>query len=204
MFSEHVQSRSAQRETTRREVLYAAEALFHAQGFKATTVRQIAARAGVSIGTVMAAGDKDSLLVEAMDRRIRLMHQERMLPETGFLAMKAGGNAPEMVAALVQPFMALFAADLDLAREYGAVLMRGRQESEVFGSLARQLKGEFEQAYKLFGLGRQAARAAATATHLAYLGVLLAWAAGACSQQTAVAQLKESVGALMGAGAGQP
>ncbi|MBP2414292.1 AcrR family transcriptional regulator [Arthrobacter stackebrandtii] len=203
MFSERVRPREAQRQATRQDVLDAAEALFHTEGFKATTVRRIAAGAGVSIGTVMAAGDKDSLLVEAMDRRIRLMHQARMIPETGFLAMKAGGNAPEMVAALVQPFMQLFAEDLDLAREYGAVLMRGRHQSEVFGSLALQLKSEFEQAYKLFGLGRQAARTAATATHLAYLGILLSWSAGAFGQEDALVQLKESVAALMGEGDGR-
>lgn len=199
MFSERVHSRQAQRQATQRVVLDAAEALFHAQGFKATTVRQIASRAGVSIGTVMAAGDKDRLLVSVMDQRIELMHQARMLPETGFLAMKAGNNAPEMVAALAHPFLALFAEDLDLAREYGAILIKGRHNSAVFGALAFQLTAEFEQAFKLFGLPREAAHRAATTAHLSYLGILLAWAGGAYDQQSALHQLKETVGALMGA-----
>lgn len=200
MFTERVQPRQAQRQATRRGVLDAAETLFHAQGFKATTVRQIAARAGVSIGTVMAAGDKDRLLVSVMDHRIELMHQERMLPETGFLAMKAGNNAPEMIAALAQPFLQLFAEDLELAREYGAILIKGQHNSEVFGALAFQLTKEFEQAFKLFGLPREAARVAATTAHLSYLGILLAWAGGAYDQDSALQQFKETVGALMGMG----
>ncbi|MEV6661131.1 TetR family transcriptional regulator [Nocardia fluminea] len=42
----------------------AAERLCRAQGFKATTIRQIAAEANVSTGTVMTAGEKDALLVK--------------------------------------------------------------------------------------------------------------------------------------------
>lgn len=212
MFNEQVQStgyqakqiqpgqskpREVQRQATERAVLDAAERLFHSKGFKATTVRGIAAEAGVSIGTVMAAGDKDSLLVSAMDRRIALMHRDRLLPDTGFLAMKAGNNAPEMIAALVQPFLQLFASDLELAREYGAILIKGKHASGVFGRLALQLKAEFEQVFRLFGLRGEAASNAATSVHLAYLGILLAWAGGAFDQHSALDQLQSVAATAM-------
>lgn len=197
MFSERVQSRDGQRLATIQGVVSAAETLFHRQGFKATTVRQIAAAAGVSIGTVMAAGDKDSLLVAVMDRHISQLHRDRQLPDAGFLAMKVGTDAEGMIAALVAPFLQLFADDLPLAREYGAILLRGSSGSAVFGELAASLKAEFEQVFRLFGLRTAHARNAATAVHLAYLGILLAWAGGVCEQHQALAQLKIVVGTVL-------
>src|SRR5690606_25888699 len=98
MFSEHVQSRSEQQAATRQKVLAAADRLFRAQGFKATTIRQIAAEAHVSTGTVMAAGDKDALLVSLFDNWITSVHNSRHTePE------------PSMTTATTEDVLRLFA-----------------------------------------------------------------------------------------------
>lgn len=61
-------SRKASAANTRRAVLAAAHELFVAQGFLATTIEQIADRAGVSKPTVFAAvGNKTTLLKEVRD-----------------------------------------------------------------------------------------------------------------------------------------
>lgn len=197
MFNEHVQSRVKQRKETRRKVLRAAAQLFHEQGYTSTTIRAIASAAGVSTGTVMAAGDKDQLLVAVVDERIELLHQERALPQTGFLAMKAGNNAAGMITALVRPFLLIFAEDVELARHYAAVLARGGSESKVFAELAIRLKAEFEQVFKLFGLPAEQARAAAGTVHLAYLGTLFAWSSGGGEPEDVVAQLRGVVAVIM-------
>lgn len=64
MFSERivVPTRSELREATRLRVLDSARRLFEARGFNATTVRAIAADAGVSAGTVMTVGDRKSVV----------------------------------------------------------------------------------------------------------------------------------------------
>lgn len=59
---------AASREETRRRLLVAADALFRAQGYPATTVTAIAARAGVSLQTLyLAWGSKRELLRAAGD-----------------------------------------------------------------------------------------------------------------------------------------
>lgn len=59
-------SRTAQKAATRQAIVEAARAEFEAVGFDAATVRGIARRAGVAVGTVMAAGDKRELLHTAL------------------------------------------------------------------------------------------------------------------------------------------
>src|SRR6476646_9383327 len=60
--------RTKQAQTTRRAVLEAARDLFIAQGYGATTIDQIAARAGVSKPTVFAAvGNKQTVLSAVRD-----------------------------------------------------------------------------------------------------------------------------------------
>src|SRR6476646_8940055 len=60
--------RTKQAQTTRRAVLEAARDLFTAQGYGATTIDQIAARAGVSKPTVFSAvGNKQTVLSAVRD-----------------------------------------------------------------------------------------------------------------------------------------
>jgi AcrR family transcriptional regulator len=59
-------SRTDQKAATRAAILAAARAEFESVGFDAATIRGIAARAGVAVGTVMAQGDKREILHAAL------------------------------------------------------------------------------------------------------------------------------------------
>nr|WP_214633133.1 TetR/AcrR family transcriptional regulator [Spelaeibacter cavernicola] len=169
MFTEHVHSsRSRQREETRARIVDAAQRMFMTDGFQATTVRKIAEAAGVSVGSVMAVGDKDSLLLMAFDRWIGAVHESRA----------AAGAVPvddpvRNVGDVVQPFLDLFASNAGLAREHGAILARGTHRTAVFGNLATTLIDEFEQVARAAGRGAKAP-AAARALYYGYLGLLRA------------------------------
>lgn len=169
MFTEHVQSgREGQRQRTRERIIATAQRLFMVDGFPATTVRKIAEAADVSVGSVMAVGDKDSLLLIAYDRWIGAVHERRAA------AAPAPVDDPVRNAGeVVQPFLDLFSANAALAREYGAVLARGTHHTAVFGELAVTLMHEFEQVADASGLGEHAP-AAARALYYGYLGLLRA------------------------------
>ncbi|MEU7020656.1 TetR/AcrR family transcriptional regulator [Streptomyces sp. NPDC046203] len=199
MFTEPVQSRAAKREATRQKVLAAAERLFHEQGFGATTVRQIAAEAAVSTGTVMSVGDKEALLVAIFDHWIDDVHRARSATgagtDTG--APAAGPPAPgdpvEAAMALFEPFIRYFAQDRELSREYAAVIVRGQRESVIFQNLALSLITEIEAV--LTPPGRPAADAGpgARVVYFAYLGLLMTFANGALDEHDARDRLREVI-----------
>ena len=64
------QLRQQQARRTRVAVLDAAHTLFVARGYGATTMRQIAAEAGVSVESVYAQGSKSALLLACVDRAL--------------------------------------------------------------------------------------------------------------------------------------
>lgn len=166
MFSERVHSTRAERKSaTRERVIASAQRLFVEQGFGVTTIRQIAADAGVSVGTVMGVGDKNSLLLAAFDGWIGAVHRGRG-------EVSPGRDPVTRIGDVVQPFLDIFDADLDLAREYGAVLARGSASTEVFGALAAALQNDFATVFADAGLGPDA-EPAARAVYLAYLGLVM-------------------------------
>lgn len=198
VFNEQVQStRSQQRGRTREQVIAAAQALFRRDGFRAATVRGIAAEAGVSVGTVMGVGDKDALLLACYDRWIGDVHAE---PPAGDVAVTqiAELTVPQRIGAVVAPFVALFDGDQVLAREYGSILARGTHQTEVFTSLAVALNDSFEEIYRAGGLGDRAA-AAGRATYLAYLGLLMATSATGAEMSGFRAQLEDVAATLIAA-----
>lgn len=200
MFTEQVQStRAAQRERTRASVLVAAQRLFVEQGFRATTVRQIATAAGVSVGTVMAVGDKDALLVAVFDRRIRAVHEARSSAQ----AAPVSATPAAQIGALVQPFLDMFGSDPALAREYGAILARGATRAEVFTDLAVALTAEFSAVFRAAGRGVDA-EGAGRATYLAYLGLLMASPSLRTGMGSIRHQLEEVVGLLAGSETRRP
>ncbi len=70
-------ARDRQRAATRERVLTAARALFDADGYQATTIRQIASRAGVSVGTVFTTfPSKSSILSQVMQDRLTALYAE--------------------------------------------------------------------------------------------------------------------------------
>lgn len=169
MFSEPVQStRSAQAERTRARVIDCAQTLFLAEGFAGTTIRRIAAEAGVSVGTVMAVGDKDALLLAAYDRWIGAVHEARV---AGLIPPNKSAPAAVQVADMVQPFLDLFGAHPALAREYSAILARGGHRTDLFSSLALSLIAQFGEIMAEAGLGERS-EAAGRAAYFAYIGLL--------------------------------
>ncbi len=194
VFTEPVQStRSRDRALTRVRVIDAAQRLFAERGFRATTVRDIAAEAGVSVGSVMAVGDKDALLLAAFDRWIGAVHEARA---AGLIPPPQSTDPVVRIGELIAPFLALFDANLPLAREYGAVLARGTHRTEVFGSLALSLTAEFTGVLAGAGLGDEAESAGRT-VYLAYLGLLLASAALGTDLAGVRTQLDEVVTVLV-------
>ncbi|SIS05071.1 TetR/AcrR family transcriptional regulator [Williamsia sterculiae] len=189
MFSEHVQSRVDQKEATRRRVLDAADSLFRSQGFAATTVRQIASKAEVSAGSVMAVGDKDALLVAIYDSWIAAVHRSRA--ET--FGDMPSADLPDDVIALFEPFVDHFARDIELSREYAAVIVRGDHDTTIFRQLGLTLVGEVHQVLVRSGVDETSAGRRAAAIYLAYLGILMTVSNGAVSDESGRAQFRDVV-----------
>ncbi|WP_231965861.1 TetR/AcrR family transcriptional regulator [Mycobacterium sp. E802] len=189
MFTEHVQSRAEQRDATQRKVLVAAEKLFRKQGFESTTVRQIAADAGVSSGTVMSVGDKDGLLVAVFDDRIAAVHANRK----GLARKPSHANAPRAIAKLFDPFLAYFAEDPALSRRYASIIVRGGHTSSIFGDLAEILVGEIESALLQVGLGEPGAARSARTIYFAYLGIVLSGSNQALENRSVPDQLRDVI-----------
>jgi AcrR family transcriptional regulator len=171
-------------QATRSRVLDVAGRQFQEHGFAATTVRDVAAAAGVSVGTVMAVGDKSALLVQVFDSLIAAEHDRRIssVPSTASAAGDGAGGGPDAgtcadrAGALVQPFVALFTGSPELSRTYASILVSGAHASTLFTDLAAQLTDEFAAAITLRGCTAQAeAPVRAQALHAAYVGTLFTW-----------------------------
>lgn len=160
--------RQRSRESTQSRVLDAAGALFEARGFQDATIRDIAERAGVSVGTVMATGDKQSLLVQFFDAHISNLHNARTP------IADASANPVTQALGLVEPFIELFLSYPDLARAYASILSSGQHHSTVFAELATRLTKEFE-----IILQPHCAKPKDTAEALyaSYIGTAFVWAA---------------------------
>lgn len=188
MFSEPVQSRSEQREATRQRVISAAERLFRDIGFSATSIRRIAAEAHVSTGTVMAVGDKSSLLAAVFESAIRSMQAEQVSHPEAIHAPDAV-STPDRVTAIFRPFLEFLAHDEDLSREYAAVLVRGTHGTRIFTQMADELTDTIAREFESAGMSEAPAAAASRAVYFAYLGVLLSWAGSGSTVHSALQEL---------------
>lgn len=131
-----VTTREVSRRETQMKVLRAADVLFQRQGFAETTIRDIAASSEVSVGTVMAVGDKRALLVMIFDRFIDGLHRRQPLTNGG------DGSQVDRIMGLLDPFIILFTGRSELARAYASVLVAGEHLSSVFTELAETLINE--------------------------------------------------------------
>lgn len=179
-------TREQLRQATRRRVVDTAGRLFRERGFATTTIRDIAEASGVSVGTVMAAGDKNSLLVQVFDELITAEHVRRgdadAIPEPG-----AGSSCVDRVMELVRPFVTLFTGRLDLARAYASILVSGDHESALFAGLAERLVEEIRETITRHGCTpAEDAAAKAEAFYLAYVGALFTWSARSTADPTAL------------------
>jgi AcrR family transcriptional regulator len=161
--------REEARERTRERVLDCADHCFRTTGFEATTIRQIAEEAGVSVGSVMAVGDKQALLIEVFDRGISAIHRNA---GRGELRDTQDLSIVDELLALVLPFIELFVADPPLSKRYAAALVAGEHRSTVFSELAEALIREFHAAFERAGCTPDVAEARARASYFAYLGLL--------------------------------
>lgn len=193
VFTERVRSRSARREATRQKVLASAERLFRERGFAATTVRQIAADAQVSTGSVMAVGDKDALLVAIFDGWIAGVHRDRSADHDAAGPSLTPAAAVQEVADLLQPFIEYFGLDRELSREYAAIVVRGAHESAIFRDIALALMAEFDAVLARTGLTRADANQGGRVLYFAYLGILMSAGNGTIDDPTAVDRIREVV-----------
>lgn len=190
------------RETTRAEtennVICAAEELFSTHGYSEATIRDIAERAGVSVGTVMSCGDKEALLVRIFDGLIEAKHTPRegegapvmqRMRETKHNPTFAPNEATETCLELVKRFLELFTNRLDLARIYASILLSGRHSSEVFQALGQRLIKEFAQTINAHTHITDPL-ATAHALHATYIGTLFIWASSPDRTLDVEAQLR--------------
>lgn len=194
MFTEPVQSRLEKRQATHQRVLASAERLFREYGFNATTIRQIAAETHVSVGTVMAVGGKDQLLVAIFDRWIATVHQGRDIAHRSGRAYPDPAAPAREIMDLFEPFISYFALDRELSREYAAIIVRGVHESAIFQDLALALTAELHGMLTRSGHTNTQADLGSRSIYFAYLGLLMTASNGAMEQTAMVKQLSEIVG----------
>lgn len=171
--------RALSRRETQEKVLRVADALFHERGFSTTTIRDIAAAAGVSVGSVMSVGDKSALLVAVFDRLVEGLHQGRPVTDTD------SGSQPDRILALLVPFIDLFTSRPELTRTYASVLVAGSHSSAIFTELAATLIDEIRA---VLGESGPDGGALARTIYLAYLGSLVTWAAGGSDDPAALGE----------------
>ncbi len=155
------------------------------QGFNATTVRQVATRAAVSVGTVMGVADKDGLLVSVVDRRIAGIEP---------VDQQDGRDATTQISHLLGEFVRFCGAHPELARAYAAVLVGGRHRSSVFTDLTTTLVEQVSAVLTHAGHPPADAAAIARVVHRAYLGELFIWAGQGVTDPTrTLAELETTV-----------
>jgi len=172
MKGEMASTREHLKQATRTRVLDVAHRLFQERGFASTTVRDIAAESGVSVGTVMTVGDKNALLVQVFDTEVAAAHARPADPAP-HPKVESGGTCANRLVVLIQPFVSLFTESPELARAYASILVSGAHSSSLFTELAARLRDEFATAITLHGCTSRAdAPARAQALYAAYVGTL--------------------------------
>lgn len=176
-------TRQQLKKETHARVIEAATALFTERGFETTTVRDIAALAAVSPGTVISVGDKNALLIKVYDNLIADQHAQRSrAADTG-----VSGTCVDRLETLVAPFVSMFMDNPSLSRSYASVLVSGTQNSALFTKLADKLITEFATAISAHRCTSPTeAQAKSRALYFAYVGTLFTWSAQASADASAL------------------
>lgn len=165
----------------------AAAELFRTQGYDATTIRQIAGRAGVSTGTVMSAGDKATLLLEVITQSI-----DDLMPA----GVRTGAPAADLVWGCYEPYFSFYAANPELSRPYAAILLGspdrqfpalGAQAKEFNALVAGQIRASMP------AVDSGSATATAEALFAVYIFSLVLWASGSADLGGATAVLRGQI-----------
>ena len=172
-------TRQQLKKETHARVIEAATALFTERGFETTTVRDIAALAAVSPGTVISVGDKNALLTKVYDNLIADQHAQRSrAADTG-----VSGTCVDRLETLVAPFVSMFMDNPSLSRSYASVLVSGTQNSALFTKLVT----EFATAISAHRCTSPTeAQAKSRALYFAYVGTLFTWSAQASADASAL------------------
>ena len=180
-------SRSSGRQDRRDAVHRAAGELFRLRGFEATTVRQIAERAGVSTGTVMSFGDKAALLLGVITDAI-----DDLMPRS----VGTGEPAATLVWRCFEPYFAFYGANPELSRPYATILLGsndrdfpalGSQAATFNAFLARQIRAASTD------VAEAEAEATATALFAVYIFALVLWVSGSADLERATALLRTQI-----------
>lgn len=118
--------RSENQAVRSRSVIEAATRLFVAQGYAATTVPQIAAEAGVSVGTVANTGDKDSLFLVCMEEAATSM----MLARLSAAASTGGMTVADRVWSAIDATLTETLQSLDFSRDYLVAYLRASSNAD--------------------------------------------------------------------------
>ncbi len=154
--------RQEQARRTRVQVLDAATRCFVERGYAATTMRDVAAEAGVSVPTVFAQGGKAALLLACVDRALVGTDEDRAVRELGpFADLLAAPDRAGRLAALrrlareaapgSRPMQDVFAdaaaADPDVRASYEEYERRRRADTEaLLGVFAPDLRADLDLA----------------------------------------------------------
>lgn len=170
-------------------MLAVAGRLFVEHGFDDTSIRQIATEAAVSVGTVMAIGDKKTLLIEVFNQRITEIHdtsEKRPRPAPP-------SNPVDALCAVVDPFLDMFLQNGELARHYGAALIQAGDRTNTVGDLGDRLSSEARAAMLRFTTDTGRADAVADLLYHLYLGHLFAWAIGRFGDDELHRRMRDSI-----------
>lgn len=169
-------------------VRQAAGRLFREQGYEATTVRQIAAAAGVSTGTVMSCGDKATLLLQAVEDAI-----DALMPPAG--PVDSDADSVDLVWRCYAPYFHFYAAVPELARPYSVLLMSAGSDHPALGAQADLFIAVVAERVRTGHpcAGPEEARLTAEALFAAYLHALLLWVSGVAELEAAVAGFRRQI-----------
>lgn len=142
--------------TTAEDVLGAARSLFAARGFQATTIRAVAAQAGVNPALVHHYfGDKEQLFLAAMDLPVS--------PDV-LLAAVLAGPREQVPQRLVRTFLRIWADPVTGPRALG--VLRAAATTEQSAMMLRRFAEEVALARLSPALGVPKPRVAAAAAHM--------------------------------------
>lgn len=186
MFTEHVQqnSRTLSKNATHLKVLTAASELFENTGYADTSIRAIARKAEVSVGTVMSVGEKRALLVHCISYRIAQIHDELR------------NQPPGDLISVIDPFLDMFAGHSDLSRSFASALIELGDQGQELKRLEHLLTEEILRRLATSILTEENSRNLAGVLYHAYLGLLIGWAAGRYSSQELKEQARTIVNRL--------